>query len=420
MSNTFPAVEDSAKYLNSTFDASKIAIAIIAIAGFGLAGFVLHTTFMFYLFFACYGVAAILGVMDYLNKEEHDFSSFIDAMAKRTLPIVAVGLAWRFGSNPIFMVSSVLFSLQALMKAAQPDMSWRDSIINLLPVLLLAMSLSVVFNIHGIADFIPFPVFKGAAFLCFFMFLGCYELKDNKIAWGTFNLAAWPKFLLAFSLQFLFICAINLDPAVISVLTSMPIAQYLTYMVFMIPMVFNQTFAEEFICRSSILYLKDQLGDWDPYHIGYGVLCVAGSLLFALGHFSYFQNSFIGLMYCFSRYLTVAVAWMALAAYSDGIEYSAGIHFGNNLAWCLLFPVVLAINGGLTITWPAVLTTLLLVCVYTSVAFVPLMLCEKYFSPKLASDDILNPAVAKHENVLDVELGASNNGQAGFPVAANV
>ena len=156
--------------LNSTFDASKIAIAITAIAGLGLASFVLHTTFMSYLFLACYGVAAILGVMDYLNKEEQSISSFIDAMAKKTLPIVALGLIWGFGSNLIFMVSSVLFSLQALMKAAKPDMSWRDSIINLLPVLLLAMSLSVVFNIHGIADFIPFPVFKGAAFLCFFMF----------------------------------------------------------------------------------------------------------------------------------------------------------------------------------------------------------------------------------------------------------
>ena len=165
MSNTFPAVEDSAKYLNSTFDASKIAIAIIAIAGFGLAGFVLHTTFMFYLFFACYGVAAILGVKDYLNKEEQSFSSFIDVMAKRTLPIVAVGRLWGVGSYYISMVSIALFSFQAVMRAAKPGMSWRDSIINLLSVLIWAMSLAVIFNFHGIADFIPFPAFKVMAFL---------------------------------------------------------------------------------------------------------------------------------------------------------------------------------------------------------------------------------------------------------------
>jgi hypothetical protein len=157
--------------LNSTFDVSKIAIAIIAIAGFGLSGFVLHTTFMFYLFFACYGVAAILGVKDYLNKEEQSFSSFIDVMAKRTLPIVAVGLLWGVGSYYIFMVSIALFSFQAVMRAAKPGMSWRDSIINLLSVLIWVMSLAVMFNICGITDFIPFPAFKNIAFFSVFMFL---------------------------------------------------------------------------------------------------------------------------------------------------------------------------------------------------------------------------------------------------------
>jgi len=283
------------------------------------------------------------------------------------------------------------------------------------------MSLAVMFNICGIADFIPFPAFKNIAFFSFFMFLGYYELNDNKIAWGTFNLAAWPKFLLAFSLQSLIICAAVLNPAVISVLTSIPIAQYLTYMVFMIPMVFNQTFAEEFIFRSSILYLKYQLGDRDPYHIAFGALCVASPLLFALGHVGYFQSSFMGLMLCFAHFLPVAVAWMALSAYSDGIEYSAGAHFGNNLALFLLLPIA-AVNGGLavTVTWPVVLMSLLFSCVNESVAFVPLMLCEKYFSPK-ASDYILSSTADNHGSGLGSGKGNgySNNGSADLAIDAN-
>lgn len=403
---------NSTKHLNLTsfFVVSNIVFAIMSVAGFGLSA-----AFMLQFFRVFYGVAVFLGVVDFcLKKDEQSFPSFIDAMAKRTLPIVAVAFTFcfffGFYISPyllvILKISSVLFSCQALIRAAKPDMSWRDRIINLLPVLLLWMSLAVMFNICGIADFIPFHEIGKTAFFSFFMFLGYYELNDNKIAWGTFNRGAWPKFLLAFSLQFLFICAGALNPAVISVLTSIPIAHYLTYMIFIIPITFNQTFAEEFIFRSSILYLKEELGDIDPYHIIFGFLCVVTPFLFSYAHHTYFLNSFMGLMFCFTCFLPTAVAWIALVAYSDGIEYSAGVHFGNNLALSLLFPLA-AINGGLaiTVTWSSVLTTLLLTCVSESVAFVPLMLCEKYFSPK-ASDEMLNSAVAKSENL--IELGQKN------------
>jgi membrane protease YdiL (CAAX protease family) len=434
---------DSNKRLNSTFDGfleqinstkhlnltSFFVVSNIVFAIMGIAGFTLNAAFMLQFFLACYGVAAILGVKDYLNKEEQSFSSFIDVMAKRTLPIVAVAFTFRFFFGfyispyllVILKISSVLFSCQALIRAAKPDMSWRDRIINLLPVLLLWMSLAVMFNICGIADFIPFHEIGNTAFFSFFMFLGYYELNDNKIAWGTFNRGAWPKFLLAFSLQFLFICAGALNPAVISVLTSIPIAHYLTYMIFIIPITFNQTFAEEFIFRSSILYLKEELGDIDPYHIIFGFLCVVTPFLFSYAHHTYFLNSFMGLMFCFTRFLPTAVAWIALVAYSDGIEYSAGVHFGNNLALSLLFPLA-AINGGLavTVTWPVVLMALLFSCVNESVSFVPLMLCEKYFSPK-ASDYILSSTADNHGSGLGSGKGNdySNNGSADLVLDAN-
>ena len=207
---------NSSKHLNlpSFFVVSNIVVAIMSVAGFGL-----NAAFMLQFFLACYGVAAILGVVDFcLKKEEQSFSSFIDAMAKRTLPIVAIAFAFRFSfgfyiSSALFhilMVSSALFSCQALIRAAQPDISWEHRIINLLPVLILGMSLLLMFNVYGVVDFIGFPSVKSFAFFSFFMFFDYFEIKDNKIAWGTFNLGRIYKYVEVFTPPFLVIAVTNI------------------------------------------------------------------------------------------------------------------------------------------------------------------------------------------------------------------
>jgi hypothetical protein len=131
----------------------------------------------------------------------------------------------------------------------------------------------------------------------------------------------------------------------------------------------------------------------------------------------------MGVMLCFAHFLPVAVAWMALAAYSDGIEYSAGVHFGNNLALLLLFPVA-AVNGGLavTVTWPVVLAVLLVSCVKESFSFVPLMLCEAFLGSKLTSGDITASTADSHGSGLGSgqENGYSNDGQAALSFVVNV
>ena len=402
----FPEQINPTKHLNLTsfFVASNIVVAIMSVAGFAL-----NAVFMLKFFLAFYGVAAILGVVDFcLKKEEQSFSSFIDAMAKRTLPIVAIAFTFKlffhfYISSALFyilMASSALFSCQALMKAVKPGMSWRDRIINLLPVLLLAMSLSVIFNVHGIADFISFPYVIGFAHCSFFMFLGYYELKDNKIAGGTFNLDAWPKCLMFFSIEFIVICAAVLDPAVITVLTSIPIAEYLAYMVFMIPMIFNYVFAVEFVFRSSILYFKEQLGDSDPHNILFGILCVLSTCLYILSYYPYYPQSFMGFMLCVAIHLPQSWGLIRHSIITEGIELSVSLVFALNLVILLLFPFDVSNISAVTVTWPFVLILLFKKCVNEIKTCALLMFCDKHFGPEV-SDDMLGPAVAKHGSGLE-------------------
>ena len=164
-----------ARYLNITtfFVVSNIVFVIMSVDGF-----VLNATFMLCFFLACYVASAILGVLGYLNKEDRSLSGFIDAMVKEALQIVAIAFTlycfFDFYSCSALLVvlkiSSVLFSCQAVMRAVKPGISWRDGIINLLSVLILAMSLVVMFNIYGVVDFIGFPVVESFGFFSFFSF----------------------------------------------------------------------------------------------------------------------------------------------------------------------------------------------------------------------------------------------------------
>ena len=91
-------------------------------------------------------------------------------------------------------------------------------------------------------------------------------------------------------------------------------------------------------------------------------------------------------LFCFANFGPVALSYWIMSAYSDGIEYSAGVHLGNNFTIALLLPIA-AINGGLnniTITWSMIAFVLLAQCIREAVALFPLMIVERYFSPVAA------------------------------------
>ena len=208
-----------------------------------------------------------------------------------------------------------------------------------------------------------------------------YRIKDNKVMLGTFDLEKFPKYLLGFFLQATLVVCLCVDSNIITVLSGLPAITYASYIFALVPLVFNQTLLEELISRSIVLRGKDNSGCYDTRYIFLSLLFI---FIFALAHFSYFEFSFMGFMLCMSNFLPISIAWMLICDISGGVEYSAGIHFANNLVLFILNPLS-AINGGFAVSsicWGLIGSSFIESSLMTLAVFVPILIVEKFFVMK--------------------------------------
>ncbi|MEE3002968.1 MAG: hypothetical protein VX335_01320, partial [Pseudomonadota bacterium] len=115
-----------------------------------------------------------------------------------------------------------------------------------------------------------------------------------------------------------------------------------------------------------------------------------------------FNNNFMGLMLCLSHFLPTSIAWMLLCHFSDGVEYSSGIHFGNNLMISVLFPLSV-INGGLAIhyiSWSTIGMAFLSTSLEALLVLVPILIVERFFVLKsnFMAKDADSPLVINDDN----------------------
>ena len=233
----------------------------------------------------------------------------------------------------------------------------------------------------------------------FVMLAGMYDYKDNKILSGTLDVSKWQKYVLGFAIK---MCLIFLafDYDVVLVANLIPFWSYVSYVLLLVPLVFNQTLAEEYIFRSFVYKTKDS---FDPYKIIFSLLCLVAVCSFVLGHVYQFQNTSAPILFTFAVHFLNALSWMIMAVVSGGVEYSSGYHFGNNLMISLLLPFLsLASSHSITLNISVLAYRTIVSSVVSFMIFIPVVLLERNFSLKSElkidpekSTDLKNVSVQK-------------------------
>ena len=249
-----------------------------------------------------------------------------------------------------------------------------------IPILIMILALICYFNpfdmMASVYYFDEIQVFSSFAFV---MLAGMYDYEDNKILSGTFNISNWQKYVLGFAIK---MCLIFLvfDYDIVLVAHLVPFWSYVGYVLLMVPLVFNQTLAEEYIFRSFVYKTKDC---FDQYKIIFSLLCLVAVCIFVLCHVYQFQNTSAPILFTFAAHFLNALAWMVMTVISGGVEYSSGYHFGNNLMISLMLPFLsLVASHDITLNISFFAYRAIISGIAAFMIFIPVVLLERNFSLK--------------------------------------
>ena len=248
-----------------------------------------------------------------------------------------------------------------------------------------------------------FDEIQGFSNFAFVMLAGMYDDKDNKILSGTLNVSNWQKYVLGFAIQ---MCIIFLafDYNFVLVANLIPFWSYLGYVLLLVPLVFNQTLAEEYIFRSFVYKTKDS---FDPYKIIFSLLCLVAVCCFVLGHVYQFQNTSAPILFTFAAHFLNALAWMVMTVISGGVEYSSGYHFGNNLMISLMLPFLsLVASHGITLNISFFAYRAIISGIAAFMVFIPVVLLERNFS--LKTEPKIDPTGSTELKGIALEVNKDN------------
>jgi len=208
------------------------------------------------------------------------------------------------------------------------------------------ISIVILYAIEfGFFDYLALPFMANLAFICIMALLsGLFVVddKDQTILLGTFKLKNWGKFLFAFVVQASFVVLLCLwdHPELLTLLFGLPTLQYISRVILLVPLVYVYASVAEYLFTAlPLLYSKES-----EMMIKIGC-CFLSVILFGLPHMRFFPFTLLGILHCFACTLPTSVALLAIAFYSNGIEYSSGLRYAIILLSLILFPG--SINGSL-------------------------------------------------------------------------